>query len=251
MIITVANQKGGQGKSTTAAAIAYGTAARGYKVLAIDIDPQANLTFAMGGDWSKTGSYEVMSGKVRAKSVIQSTGGCSLIPSNFNLAAADTDLKGRSRAYGLKSALEPIAKDYDLIVIDTPPTLGTLLINALVASDEVVIPMTADIWALQGLYQLVSTINDVRDEYNHGLKVAGVLFTRHNPRTIMTRDMVEAIQESCNGLGIPVFDVYISDAIAVRESQVQQQSLFTYAPKSKPAQEYAKLIDELGFTGKE
>lgn len=248
MVITVANQKGGQGKSTTAAAIAAGAAERGYRVLTIDLDPQGNLTFVMGGDSNLPGAYEVIKGAVKAKDAIQHTPGGDLIASAPVLVQADTTLTGEERTTALKDALKPIKKDYDLIVIDTPPNLGVMLIAALIASDSVLIPLTCDIWAIQGLYELVSTVFEVKDLYNSKLKIAGVVVVRYSPRLSINRNVLDVIKDTCEELEVPVFETRISEAVAIRESQIMQESIFKYAPKSKPANDYRALLDELGIT---
>lgn len=251
MILTIANEKGGQGKSTTAAAIASGAIERGYKVLTVDLDPQANQTFSAGGDSDLPGAYDVLTGAAKASDVIQHTQGGDLIASSPVLVQADSTFTGDERTIALKNALKPLKRKYDLIVIDTPPNLGILLTNALIASDSVLIPMTADIWAIQGLYELISTVFEVKDLFNPRLKITGVLIVRYSPRLSINRNALEVIEETCSDLKIKVFDTKISEAVAIRESQIMQVPIFKYAPKSKPAIDYMNLLDEIGLTGKE
>lgn len=246
MIIAVANQKGGQGKTTTVQCLATGAAKIGRKALAIDLDPQGNLTFSMGGSGENMGAYELLTGKAAPGEVIQATAQGDLITASGSLALADTTFTGGQRTKALKDALRPVKGKYNHIVIDCPPALNTLLINALAAADVVIIPLTADIYSLQGLYQLKRSIDDAR-QINPGLKIGGVLFIKHNTRTILARDLTEVITEKCRELDIPVYNTTIREGVAVREAQTARQSLLEYAPKSKPAKDYMQLIDEIGL----
>lgn len=243
-VFAITNQKGGTGKSTTAQAIATGAAYKGRKTLAIDLDAQANLTFAMAGNSADVGAYELITGQLNASQVIQHTRQGDLIAASSRLATADTTFTGETRLYGLANAIKGLRSRYDVIVIDCPPSLGTLLINALAAADKVIIPLTADIYALQGLYQLSQTIQAAK-KYNPGLQIGGVLFVKHSTRTILARDLTDVITDKCKELAIPVYRTTIREGIAVREAQTQRQSLFEYAPKSKPAKDYLELLQEI------
>ena len=247
MIITVSNQKGGTGKSTTAAAIATGAAYKGKKTLAIDLDPQSNLSFIMGANPLDVGAYELMTQKSTPAQLIQHTSQGDVIAGSLLLAAADTILKGDARIYALQRAIRPLKSRYDVIVIDTPPTLGTLLINALAAADKVIIPLQADILSLQGFYQLTQTIRKAQSDYNKGLTIAGILYTRHSSRTLIAREIIDTMGKKAAELKIPVLKTTIRDGVAVREAQTLRQSLFEYAPKSKPARDYLDLLDEIGL----
>lgn len=245
MILAVANQKGGVAKTTTAAALATGAAMAGLRALAVDLDPQANLTFTMGGDMAAKGARELLQGECKATEAIQATEQGDLISTGENLDGYSLD--GKQGTHRLRNALKPIKNDYDLIAIDTPPALGVLLANALVASDKVLIPTTADITALQGLSRLTGYIDSARRE-NKGLQYAGVVFVRWSGRTIQDRDLREVIEGGCEKLGVPVLETAIRGAVAAREAQSYRESIHSYAPKSKPAQDYRALLDELGIT---
>ena len=247
-IISVANQKGGTAKTSTAHALATGAAYKGKRSLAIDFDPQGNLSFIMGADASRAGAYELMKQQAKAAQIVQYTSQGDIIPASLNLAAADIEFSGKpGRDFFLQAALEPLQDAYDVVVIDTPPTLGTLLVNALTASDEVIIPMNADILSLQGLYQLAETIDQVKSFCNKGLKVTGILITKYSGRTVLARDIKETIEAKCAELGIPVLNTVIRDGVAVREAQTTQESLFAYAPNSNPAKDYLQLFDEINL----
>ena len=247
-IISVANQKGGTAKTSTAHALATGAAYKGKRSLAIDFDPQGNLSFIMGADASRAGAYELMKQQAKAAQIVQYTSQGDIIPASLNLAAADIEFSGKpGRDFFLQAALEPLQDAYDVAVIDTPPTLGTLLVNALTASDEVIIPMNADILSLQGLYQLAETITQVKSFCNKRLKVTGILITRYSGRTVLARDIKETIEAKCAELGIPVLNTVIRDGVAVREAQTTQESLFAYAPNSNPAKDYLQLFDEINL----
>ena len=243
MIIAIANQKGGVAKTATAQAIATGAAKIGRRSLAIDADPQANLSFSMGGNSADKGLYELMTSAATPGQIIQTTAQGDIITASSSLALP---LTGKDPGKLLAKALQPVKKKYDVITIDCPPALNILLANALIAADVVIIPLTADMYALQGLYQLKQSIQDAQ-RYNTGLKIGGVVFTRHNARTILARDLTDVITEKCGELDIPVFKTTIREGVAVREAQTQRMSIFDYAPKSKPAKDYMQLIKEIGL----
>lgn len=247
MIIAVANQKGGCGKTTTAQAIATGATHLGLKSLAIDFDAQCNLSFSMGGNSGDIGIYELITGQCKPGQAIQHTAQGDIITSNIKMALSDTDFKGDARLYALKLAIEPIKKKYDIITIDCAPTLNTLLLNALMAADKVIIPLTADMFALSGLYQLAESIKNAQ-KLCIELEFAGVLFTKHNTRTVLSRELTDVIKDKCKEMNIPVLKTTISESVAVREAQTQREALIEYAPKSKPAIEYMALLKELGIT---
>lgn len=244
-IISVSSQKGGTGKTTTAAALAQGAAELGHKPLLIDLDAQGSLTCISRANGNAPGSYELIKGRDVAELIQHIDGMPDIIPASLQLAGADAELANRpGRDFLLKKALEPL-KEYDLVIIDTAPALGTLLVNSLTAATEVIIPLQADTFAVQGLYQLTDTIAQVKQYCNPALQITGALLTRYSPRTVIARDLKEAIQGRCDALAVPLLNTSIRDGVAVREAQTLQQSLFQYAAKANPARDYMQLLQEI------
>ena len=243
-ITTITNQKGGVGKTTTAHALATGLGKFGKKVLVIDIDPQGNISYTMGADDQLPCTYHLLKGEISAAKAVQSTPQGDIIPGNLLLAGADMEFNQTGREFLLRDSMGGIEKQYDHIIIDTPPTIGILTINALTASTDVVIPMGADIYSLQGLSQLYATIGKVKKYCNRELSIAGLLMTRFNGRTILAQDLRENIEEKAAFIGSRLFRSYIREGVAVKEAQTQQTSIFDSAPKSNPAQDYLAFVRE-------
>ena len=240
-IITIANQKGGTAKSTTAAALAQAAADQGKKVLAIDLDPQGNLSFFLAADTSRPGSFEILSGTAAAADTIQRSGsGIDAIPASWNLATI-TSSKGSARR--LQRAQEPIKESYDLIIIDTPPTAGELQYNALQASTGLIIPLQADIVSLHGLYQISDTAHQIQGS-NPALEITGTILTRHNGRSIIAQQMSKNIMDKSKELHIPFLGI-VREAVTVKEAQTLQRSLYEYAPKSNPARDYKIILKKI------
>lgn len=239
-IITIANQKGGTAKTTTAAAIAQAGAAQGLKVLAIDIDPQGNLSFMLKADARGGGCFELLEGTPARRLIQETAQGIDTIPASRNLATISTATGSAQR---LQRALQPIRGIYDLIVIDTPPTAGELLYNALQASTGLIIPLQADIFGLQGLYQIADTAQQF-GRSNPALTVKGFVLTRYSDRSTLAKSMKATITKKAAEIGIPCL-AEIREGVAIREAAALQRSLFEYAPKSKPAQDYKQLFTKI------
>lgn len=245
MIISVTNQKGGVGKTTTAQSMAAGLKKKGYKVLLLDLDPQANLSYSLGADTEKATIYEILKKETNTKDLIQSTLYADIIPSNILLSGAELEFTKTGREYLLKEVLTPLRSKYDYIIIDTPPALGILTINAFVASDRLIIPMGADVFSLQGIGQLSNTISQVKKYCNNNLQISGILLTKYNPRTILSKDITTTIKDKiATQLSTKVFKTFIRSSVSIQEAQTQQTNILEYAPNATAQIDYAKFVDE-------
>lgn len=244
-IISIINQKGGVGKSTTAEALLAGLTLKGYKTLAVDLDAQGNLTYATGANSQGATSLGVLTREVDAGDAIQHTPSGDIIPSNKALAGADAFITDTGKEYRLREALESVASEYDYIIIDTPPALSILTINALTASNSVIIPAQADIYSLQGIEQLAETIQPVKRYCNPTLSIEGILLTRYSKRSILGQEVAGLARQIAQRLNTKVFDTTIREAIAIKEAQISQQSLFSYAPKAPVTDDYRAFIEEV------
>ena len=244
-VLSIINQKGGVGKSTTAEALAAGLSLKGFSVLSIDLDAQGNMSYTAGAKTEGSTILGVITGEVKAKDAIQHTASGDIIASNNALSGADAFITDTGKEYKLKEALEPVLGLYDFIVIDTPPSLGILTINALTACHSVIIPAQADIYSLQGIEQLSFTMDPVKKYCNPGLHIAGILLTRYSPRSVLSREVAELTEKLADRLQTKLFKTTIREAIAVKEAQLSRESLFEYAPKSKVAEDYKGFVKEL------
>jgi len=242
--LTVTQQKGGTGKTTTAHAIGAGIARRGGKVLYIDLDPQGNLTYTLAADPSQPGTLEILTRQTEAAAAIQHTPQGDIIPARQTLATAEMALTQTGKEHRLAEALKPIQGAYTHIIIDTPPALGTLTINALTAADDVIIPCLADAYSIQATGQIADTIATVKQYCNPRLQIAGLLITRYNPRQILTRDTAALLERAAAALNTRVFRTRIRETVIIREAQARQTDIFTYAPKSNAAADYDAAISE-------
>lgn len=243
-IITVINQKGGVGKTTTTLNIGEGLKALGYKVLFIDLDAQCNLTSCFNAP-TGLGSLETLTKTSKAKEVIQHTPLGDIIPATPNLAVADSLITEVGKEYRLKEALEPIMEEYDYIVIDTPPALSILTINALTVSDSLIIPVQADAFSLQGILSMADTINTVKQYCNPALTIKGIVITRYNSRAILTREITDYLNQVAQQLNTKVFNAKVRECIAIKEAQMVKQDLYSYAPTSNGTTDYKNLLKEI------
>lgn len=248
-IITIANQKGGVGKTTTASALGAGLIKKGYKVLFIDLDPQINLTTSLGGDENEASIYDVLKNNIDINETIQIVNNKHIIVGDRAASNADTEFNLPGREYKLKKSLSKLNNNYDYVIIDTPPALGVLTINALTACDSVLIPAEPDISSIQGIAQLKDTINAVKEYCNPSLKIDGILITRFS-KTILSRDLTEEIKDIAEAMGTKVYSQPIRECIALKEAKTQVQDIFTYTKKSNATEDYSSLVDEILKEGK-
>lgn len=237
-ILTTAVIKGGTGKTTTAAALAQAAAAAGKKVLAIDLDPQANFTFFIGADQNTPGSYQLLHGAEPGQLIQQTEQGIAAIAASPDLATERTTPASAKR---LQQAIEPLKGNFDLIIIDTPPQMGELTFNALQAATGLIIPLETDNSSLQGLYQITDIAHQMQRS-NPALSIIGVILTRYDNRPKLNRYLRDVIADKGQEIGAP-FLMGIRHGIAIREAQAMQQSIFDYAARSKPAQDYKALYE--------
>lgn len=239
-VISVSIQKGGTGKTTTAAALAQAAAYMGKKALAIDLDPQGNLSFALRTDTRGAGAFEFLNG-ADFRNVIQTTAqGLDVIPASCNLA---TITSGKGTARRLQQAIGQITGLYDLITIDTPPTAGELQYNALQAATGLIIPLQADIYNMQSLYQITDAARQIQGS-NPALSIMGFILTQYDGRSTISRQMKEVITDQAAAMGVPYLGA-IRAAVAVKEAAALQRSLFEYARRSKPAADYLEIYNRI------
>ena len=246
-IIAVANQKGGVGKTTTSINLAAALAQRGKKTLLIDLDPQGNATISYADPHDMTlSSYDLLCDPaVHAKNVVVPSvlDELDVIGARIALAKAEAKLIGEFDShFRLKDKITPIVDLYDYVVIDTPPTLGILTVNALVTATHLLVPIQSSYYSLEGTDDLLDTYEKIRSRPNPGLEFLGVVITLHDKRTNLARDVREQIHEV---FGEKVFATTISKSVRLEESPAYKQSIFQFAPKSTGAAEYYRLSEEV------
>ena len=244
--ITIFNQKGGVSKTTTTATLCAGLSYRGYKVLAVDLDAQENLTTisAVEPGSNKATVLDILTREATAEEAITHASGYDIIPGTERLANVGSILTATGKEYRLKEALKPLADKYDYVIIDCPPALDILTIAALTASDSCIIPAQADYLTLKAIDQLANTIADIQTYTNKALTVNGILITRYNARTIIASNIVSEIEKQAELLHTAVYNVKIRECVAVREAQLLQQDIFAYAKYSNASIDYNAFIDE-------
>lgn len=246
-IISFSNQKGGVGKTTSAVNVAASLGILGHKVLLIDLDPQGNATSGVGISKKqlKSSINDVLIGEVSAKDAIIETDfdNLSIIPANIALAGAEYNLyQGNGAERVMKTALEPIKDEYDYIIIDCPPSLSMLTVNAMVASDGIIIPMQCEFYALEGLSQLTVTINRIKANFNSSLNITGILITMYNPRLLLSLQVINELKKHYSD---KLFSTQISRGVRVSEAPGFGCPVYYHDKRCKGANEYLAIAKEL------
>lgn len=250
-VYAVINQKGGVGKTTTALALWAKLNATGNKALAIDLDAQCNFTFTARGSTEGLTAFTILTAgnDAPALDAIQHAPAGDIIAGSRALAGADAYITETGKEYRLKEAIAPLLDKYDYIIIDTPPALGILTVNALTACNAAIIPAQADIYSIQGIAQLMDTIRPVKQYCNPGLTIAGVLLTRYNARTVLAREAAEQLHSLAAQIGTKVFNTPIRESTTVKEAQLKREPICTYSPAAAPDADYTEFLKELTEEG--
>lgn len=241
--IAVINQKGGVGKTTTAHNIGAALALRGRKILFIDLDPQCSLSLITGANTEGVTVLEVLTRKAKASEAIQRGDLFDIIAASEGLAA-DGILTATGKEYRLKEALLTFSR-YDYVIMDCAPSLGILTINALTAADTCVVPVQAETLSLQALKQLYPTIETIRTYTNKDLDISGIVVTRYNGRSILSREAVQLLEAQAEAMGTKVYNTKIRESVAIKEAQAMHNDIFTYSLRSNPALDYQTLVNEM------
>ncbi len=244
-VITVTNRKGGTGKTAVSSAMGAWLRKRNFKVLYVDLDSQANLTYSIGATEDGEACIDVLKGDRDIKDVIQKTEQGDIVPGGISLSAASIEIEADNREYSLKNALDPVKRTYQYVIVDTPAQLELTTVMALVAANSIVVPTQADIYSIKGLSLIYDVVTDVRKKYNDKLKVDGIILTRYNGRTILSQDMRGNIESIAEQLETRLIEPPIREATSVKEAAAMRQNIFSYAPSSNAAKDYDMAFTNL------
>lgn len=243
-VITIINQKGGVAKTTTSQNLSYALVKKGYKVLAIDLDSQQNLSYITKASNNYKSIFEVLSNDADINETIQTIDNLDFIRASEKLSIIDTVLFKTGKEYKLKEKIAKIKNKYDYIIIDTAPALNILTINALVASNEIVITALADILSLQGITNLIETIEPIKQYCNNSLQIKGILLTKYNERLSLNKELLQSFESVAKANNTKIFKTKIRESIAVRESQANRQPIIYYAKNNNASIDYDNFTKE-------
>ncbi len=244
-IITIINQKGGVGKSSLVLNIGIGIRKRNKKILLIDCDPQKNLTYTLSDgvdEDMQNNIFDVLKKKKEIKDCIIKLDNIHYIPSSSELYGIDKTLKD---VFALKTAIESIKNNYDYIIVDTPPALGVITINTIIASSSIVIPTEANIYSMNGIKELNKTINSIKQDAGINVNIEGILITRFKKHTKLNKELSEVLEQSANFFNTKIFQTKISESVKIADAQANNLSVFDYCKNSKITSEYDDFINEL------
>lgn len=246
VIISVINQKGGVGKSTITFNLDAGIRRKnkGKKNLLIDLDSQCSITMTSKANMTLPTIFEVLKKEIEIEKTVQDTNGTNIIPGSQSLVELDKVLSETGKEYRLQESIEKIKNEYDYILIDTPPTLSVASINALTASDYVLIPAMADAYSLAGIGQLYQTFLAVKKYCNNNLKIAGIVLNRFNPQTSLSKQMATMVDDIANQIETTVFKTKLRDYTAIKEAQASRTNIFDYCKTHNAIDDYTDFVNE-------
>ncbi|MGN0605718.1 MAG: ParA family protein [Oscillospiraceae bacterium] len=249
-VISIITQKGGVGKTTIVNALASVLSKRGLRILTIDMDPQGNLSYSVGAETEVSPTvYEVFTGDVDAQYAVQRCAMTDIIPSNILLSSVELEFTGYNREYLLSKAIQSIKPLYDFILIDSPPGLGILTVNALTASDYVIMPMLPDIFSLQGITMVYETVEHIQQSCNPNLKPLGILVNKFNKRSLLHREVFGTAKMISESINVPVFNTIIRNCNELSEAQSLQCDITDYAKRCRGVKDFNMLANELKDRG--
>ncbi|MGL5972156.1 MAG: ParA family protein [Oscillospiraceae bacterium] len=245
-VIAISNQKGGVGKTTTTTNIAQSLKHKGYRVLVIDFDPQGNLSFSLGVDNQDCVTiYEVLKGILPVNKAIQKNGIVDVLASNILLSSIEVEFTQKGREFLLNRALEPVKDRYDFIFIDTPPSLSILTVNAFVASDYVLIPLTPDIFSLQGVSEIYQTVSYIKSTFKPSIKFLGMFLNKFNSRSLVQKEIKGVCEMLSKDTGIPLLETTITNSTVIVEAQSMQVDIIEYSSKNRAVKGFVSLSEEV------